>query len=82
MPTSSTSRRSSTGWTRAGGEKPRGDDDEIDDWERERERDERPRRKSNDLHPRELTKVMIALRQHEKRGCVHAHTSSPHADLS
>ena len=27
-----------------------------------------------ELHPRELTKVMIALRQHEKRGCVHAHT--------
>lgn len=27
------------------------------------------------LHPRELTKVMIALRQHEKRGCVHAHTA-------
>jgi hypothetical protein len=27
------------------------------------------------LHPRELTKVMIALRQHEKRGCLHAQTS-------
>jgi hypothetical protein len=28
------------------------------------------------LHPRELTKVMVALRKHEKRGCVHAHTSN------
>lgn len=54
------------------GEKP-GDDQDA--WERERERDERPRRKLEELHPRELTKVMVALRKHEKRGCVHAHTS-------
>jgi hypothetical protein len=74
------------------GEKSRDDDDEIDAWERERERGERPQRKLEELHPRELTKVMIALRLHEKRGmihagapreggCVHAHTPSPSAHV-
>jgi len=29
-----------------------------------------------ELHPLDLTKVMIALRKHEARGCVHAHTSN------
>lgn len=42
-------------------------EDEPDKWQRERERDDKPQRKLEDLHPAELTKVMIALRQHEKR---------------
>lgn len=29
-----------------------------------------------ELHPKDLTKVMIALRKHEARGCVHAHISN------
>ena len=34
------------------------------------------------LHPRELTKVMIALRQHERRGIVHVHTSERGTELA
>ena len=45
--------------------------DDQDDWERERERAEKPQRKIEELHPAELTRVMIALREHEKRGAVH-----------
>lgn len=29
-----------------------------------------------ELHPKDLTKVMIALRKHEARGCVHVQTSN------
>lgn len=44
---------------------------DADDWERERERSGRPQRALTDLSPRDLAKVMIALREHERRGMVH-----------
>jgi hypothetical protein len=44
----------------------------LDSWERERERGERPQRRLQELHPRELVKVLIALRQHQRRSPVAA----------